>query len=72
MARKLVLAALFIATFLVGFWVAAAPFAVVWRLVFWNDPVTPEVDMTVGVIGLVGGALIAFFATRAAARKWKG
>jgi hypothetical protein len=71
-ARKVILAALSIAAFVIGFWVSAAPFAVGWRLVFWNDPITPQADIAIGVIGLAGGALIAFFATRAAARRWKG
>ncbi|MEE4316759.1 MAG: hypothetical protein V2I74_07230 [Erythrobacter sp.] len=71
MLRTLGLATLFLLTFYCGFWITAAPFAVGWRLAFWDEPFTPQVNIALGIIGLIGGGAIAVLVTRAAARKWK-
>lgn len=72
MIRKVFLGIFFLAVFYAGFWVTMAPFAIVWKLVFWNEEFGRGINVALGLTGLIGGALIAFFATRFAANTWKG
>ena len=71
MLRKLGLILVFFVSLYVGFWMVAAPFAVGIKLIWWNDPISTQADIFLGIVGLIGGAAIAFVFTRYLALKWK-
>ncbi|MBU2588315.1 MAG: hypothetical protein KJ872_09400 [Alphaproteobacteria bacterium] len=72
MLRKLALAALFFIVIFIGFWVTIAPLAIAYKLVFWNDQFSDNVNIALWVIGLIGGVVAAFAVTRVVSRQWRG